>query len=185
MARIYTKTGDTGETGLIGGQRISKHDKRVCAYGDVDELNSLIGWIRTLPLLEEVDQRLQSVQRRLFDLGTLLANPVVDIQDETTAETLSILSEEASCLEKWIDQGTAELPELKNFILPSGGEIGSRMHIARAVCRRAERSVVALENPTSLSAAIVFLNRLSDALFVAARFCNAQEHKPETVWTRA
>lgn len=157
--KIYTKTGDKGETGLIGGKRVRKDEARVAAYGDVDEANAAVGAVEAPPLRGE----LAAIQKDLFVIGAILAG-----QKDAKAPS-------AERLEREIDRMTAELPELRHFILPRGA-----LHLARAVCRRAERSVVALpEAPTDV---VIYLNRLSDWLFTAARWVNAKNATPETIW---
>ena len=157
--KIYTKTGDKGETGLIGGRRVRKDEAHVAAYGDVDELNAAVGAVEA-PALRE---GLTAIQKELFVVGAILAG-----QKDAAAPS-------PDRLEREIDRMTAELPELRHFILPRGP-----LHLARTVCRRAERSVVAL--PDGPAGVVVYLNRLSDWLFVAARWLNAKNATPETIW---
>ncbi len=170
--KIYSKTGDKGTTGLIGGERRRKDDLLFEAIGTVDELNSFIGAART-----EVDgpgDSLQIIQNTLFDLGSSLADPKSLIAFDC-AEVIADL--EAS-----IDQMTAELPELRNFILPGGSNQSARLHVARSVCRRAERCVIRLE--LSYDEPVVFLNRLSDWLFVAARYANLKADAKDILWNK-
>ena len=154
--KIYTKTGDAGQTGLIGGVRVSKTDLRICAIGDVDELNALLGWARVDLELPELSTVLEQVQGWLFEIGAELASP----GDERFA---TLGSEASMTLENSIDKLVGELPELRNFILPGGSEFGARIHLARSVCRRAERTVLFLHNESSVRDEVrVFLNRLAD-----------------------
>jgi cob(I)alamin adenosyltransferase len=155
LTRIYTGGGDKGETSLGDGSRVSKLDPRVAAIGDVDELNSLVGWAGGL----------ERIQNELFDLGADLAVPF-----DPAGERLRITAEATTRLEQEIDEANAALPELKSFVLPGGNERAARLFLARAVCRRAERTVLALAGANPLAA--VYLNRLSDLLFVAARHAN-------------
>jgi cob(I)alamin adenosyltransferase len=155
LTRIYTRGGDRGETSLGDGSRVSKLDPRVAAMGDVDELNSLVGWVSGL----------DRVQNELFDLGADLSVPYAGNDDR-----LRITDEAISRLEVEIDEANESLPELKSFVLPGGSERAARLFIARAVCRRAERAVLAVPDTNPLAA--VYLNRLSDLLFVLARLAN-------------
>jgi cob(I)alamin adenosyltransferase len=179
--KIYTKTGDRGETSLFGGGRVPKSDPRVCAYGEVDELNAWIG--RTLSDLR-LDDSLQApllrVQRALFGVGGELATREPahrgKLRDLVAAADIEFL-------ETSLDAMEVDLPPLKSFVLPGGGRVGSALHVARAVCRRAERSVVALAAREPLRPEVVtYLNRLSDWLFVAARHVNFREGHAETPW---
>jgi cob(I)alamin adenosyltransferase len=165
LTRIYTRGGDKGETSLGDGSRISKLDPRVAAMGDVDELNSLVGWAGGL----------ERIQNELFDLGADLAVPFVEGD-----ERLRITDEAVDRLEREIDEANASLPELKSFVLPGGSERAVRLFLARAVCRRAERTVLAVPDTNPLVA--VYLNRLSDLLFVLARAANAEAGVEGPLW---
>ena len=165
LTRIYTGGGDKGETSLGDGSRISKLDPRVAAMGEVDELNSLVGWAGGL----------DRVQNELFDLGADLSVPFV-----AGDERLRITDEAVSRLEHEIDEANASLPELKSFVLPGGSERAAWLFLARAVCRRAERAVLAVPDTNPLAA--VYLNRLSDLLFVLARAANAADGVDEPLW---
>src|SRR4051812_18041308 len=165
LTRIYTRGGDKGETSLGDGSRISKLDPRVAAIGDVDELNSLVGWAGGL----------ERVQNELFDLGADLSVPFVKGD-----ERLRITDETIDRLEQEIDEANASLPELKSFVLPGGSERAARLFLARAVCRRAERAVLAVPGMNPLAA--VYLNRLSDLLFVLARAANAEAGVAGPLW---
>jgi cob(I)alamin adenosyltransferase len=171
LTRIYTRGGDRGETSLGDGSRVSKLDALVRAYGDVDELNSLLGW--ALVVVGD-DARLRRIQNELFDLGADLSAPYAEGDGKLRVDQAAIDRLELDC-----DEVNAELPELRSFVLPGGTEAGARFHVARAVCRRAERTVLAasLERPVN-PLAPVYLNRLSDLLFILARAANAGEAEP-------
>ena len=178
--KIYTKTGDQGETGLFGGPRVSKDSPRIEAYGTVDELNALLGLVRTEALPEDVAQMLHKVQNHLFDLGAELATP------DAAAKGTSILGKsQITWQEELIDQFEEELQPLRSFILPGGTRGAALLHMARCVCRRAERCVVTLQRNETLSAIpVTYLNRLSDLLFVVARLVNARANEPDVPWQR-
>jgi cob(I)alamin adenosyltransferase len=180
--KIYTKTGDTGETGLFAGGRVRKDDARIEAYGTVDELNALLGLARAEPLPLEVERTLLHVQSELFSVGAELATP-----EPEKHGTALIGDEQITVLEQAIDKMESGLPPLKNFILPAGSRGACLLHVARGVCRRAERRVVTLANrpDVEISPRIIrYLNRLGDYLFVAARFVNVEAKQPETQWQR-
>ncbi len=182
MNRIYTRTGDEGETGLFGGGRVRKSHLRVRAYGEVDELNAALGWaIARLPESEtEVRHRLTIVQGDLFTLGAHLATPM----NAASRQHIPPLPDDrAAAFEQWIDEAEEELEPLRSFILPGGSQAGAALHLARTVCRRAERHVVELAAETAIDGAIlVYLNRLSDLLFDLARLVNRRADVPETPW---
>jgi cob(I)alamin adenosyltransferase len=182
VTRIYTKTGDTGETGLFDGTRVSKADPRVDAYGDVDELNAVIGLARAS--LGEgtgvLDRMLDQIQRELFTVGALLADPRHKIA--ARVEKAALGAEAIERLERAIDGFANGLPPLRRFILPGGSPAGALLHVARTVCRRAERRVVSLGDGAVDPIVIVYLNRLSDALFVMARSVNHQVGRAEIEW---
>jgi cob(I)alamin adenosyltransferase len=165
LTRIYTRGGDKGETSLGDGSRVSKLDPRVAAIGDVDELNSLVGWAGGL----------DRIQNELFDLGADLSVPFAEGDDR-----LRVTDEAVDRLEQEIDDANASLPDLKSFVLPGGSERAARLFIARAVCRRAERAVLAVPETNPLAA--VYLNRLSDLLFVLARAANAEAGVTGPLW---
>lgn len=174
--KIYTRKGDDGTTGLYGGSRVSKADPRVDAYGEVDELNSVLGWVLAAEVGESIRERLSGEQDQLFRLGAMLADP----SSEADCDAFAGRVEE---LEAEIDRFSDELEPLKNFILPTGGESVVRLHLARTVCRRAERATVALAECAEIDpTAVQYLNRLSDYLFVAARFEAARRGEKETAW---
>lgn len=180
MSRIYTRTGDTGETGLFGGGRVSKAAGRVAAYGEVDELNAVLGWVLVKVTDAAMRDRLRVIQADLFTLGAHLATP----PDARSRGHLPPLPEERIVeFEEWIDSAEQELEPLRSFILPGGDEAGAALHLARTVCRRAERAVVALaaEEPVQPTV-LVYLNRLSDLLFDLARLANHRAEHPETPW---
>lgn len=165
---IVTRTGDLGMTGLVGGKRISKADPRIAAIGAVDELNALIGCVRSEPVPADVQAALETVQHRLFTLGADLASP-----SETLAKTKRIAPAHVAVLDAWIARMEPTLPPLAQFILPSGNRGGALLHHARTVCRRAERGVALLKEESEINPqTLVYLNRLSDLLFVAARATN-------------
>ena len=177
--KIYTKTGDRGQTSLFGGTKVSKASARIVAYGTVDELNCAIGFCRALGVPAGVDAFLKRIQNDLFRLGAELASG-----EGAPPPTAPPVGEaEVAELERMIDGMEAELPPLKNFILPGGTPAGAAAHLARAVCRRAERLVVELSEKEKVrSEVVVYLNRLSDALFVASRRINALSGASETIW---
>ncbi|HFD78911.1 MAG TPA: cob(I)yrinic acid a,c-diamide adenosyltransferase [Gammaproteobacteria bacterium] len=175
LSKIYTRTGDTGVTGLGDGQRIAKNDARVEAIGTVDELNSLLGVLLCKSPEEPQRTLLIRIQHRLFDLGGELSIPGHELLSAADSEEL----------ERHLDELNAELPMLKEFILPGGSEAAAFCHLARAVCRRAERRLVDLAEQQDINpAALKYLNRLSDLLFVLARSLNRAEQHPETLWQR-
>jgi len=178
--KIYTRTGDAGETGLFDGRRVPKSDLRVEAYGEVDELNATIG----LALAEELDgdlaAMLQAVQRDLFALGGRLADPAGKIAPRV--EKVAVRDADVARLEGWIDALEAELAPLRRFILPGGGRAAALLHLARTVCRRAERRVVQLGPGALEPQLLAYVNRLSDFLFVLARVANRRAGVAETEW---
>ena len=175
LNKIYTRTGDDGTTGLVDGSRLSKDDLRVRAYGDVDETNSVIGLVRLHLENRRLDDMLGRIQNDLFDLGADLATPLPKAGDADSEYALRMVPEQASRLETELDGLNADLEPLTSFVLPGGSPPAAYLHQARTVCRRAERVCVALaaEQPIT-PAALTYLNRLSDFLFVAARWCNDQ-----------
>lgn len=180
--KIYTKTGDSGETGLFAGPRVSKDDPRIEAYGTVDELNTILGLARCEALPSEIDTFLARVQNELFDMGAELATP-----DPQARGTNLISSAQVMALEKTIDRFEANLPILKTFILPGGTCGAAWLHLARTVCRRAERRVVTLmgcPGQAVSSNVLVYLNRLSDVLFVLARAVNAAAGQADVKWQK-
>jgi len=180
--KIYTKTGDDGDTGLFGGGRVPKDHPRVTAYGEVDELNAVIGQARSVEMMPRIDEVLAPVQRDLFALGAMLATPDLEKMKEQL-EKARISDARIAQLEQAIDDGEGELEPLKAFILPGGTAKASALHVARTVCRRAERAVIHLQRDTEVpQIVIVYLNRLSDLLFVLARVANKRAGAGEVTW---
>ena len=178
--KIYTRSGDAGETGLYGGQRVGKDDLRVETYGTVDELNACLGVVLALPVPTEARAMLLRVQGELFVLGADLATP--QERGETVPRTHAALTAQ---LEAEIDRMEADLPPLQRFILPGGSPAGSALHLARTLCRRAERRLVSLMRLAPINPeAETYLNRLSDYLFVMARWVNHAAQVPEAEWSR-
>jgi cob(I)alamin adenosyltransferase len=176
--KIYTKTGDAGETALFDGTRVSKADVRVEAYGAVDELNALLGLARAQKLDADLDEMLQAIQRDLFSLGARLADPRHQIAERVKKAALR--PDAVSSLERWIDAIEATLSPLRRFILAGGTPAAALLHLARAVSRRAERRIVILGEVDA--DVLVYINRLSDLLFVMARAVNARAHVSEVEW---
>ena len=180
--KIYTKTGDEGDTGLFGGGRVSKDHPRVAAYGDIDELNAVIGLARAIEMMPRIDEVLAPVQRDLFSLGALLATPDLEKMKEQLSKA-RISDARIAQMEQAIDDGEAELEPLTAFILPSGTPKAAALHVARTTCRRAERSVIRLQRETQIpQIVVVYLNRLSDLLFVLARVANRRAGAGEVTW---
>lgn len=180
--KIYTRTGDQGETGLFGGGRVPKHHPRVTAYGEVDELNSVLGVVRATPPAELFDQLLESIQRDLFAIGGQLAAP--DPAPVAKALAKAALPEQrVSEFERIIDDAEQELAPLRAFVLPAGTAKAAALHQARSVCRRAERSVVYLAQDSAVPPDfVVYLNRLSDLLFTLARVANHRAGVGDVIW---
>jgi cob(I)alamin adenosyltransferase len=180
--KIYTRTGDDGDTGLFDGTRVPKCDPRVSAYGEVDELNAWLGLVRAC--MEGQDQGLASmieqIQRDLFALGARLADPSHRIAERVTKA--AVAQNDVSRLEEWIDRLESDLPPLRRFILAGGSLGGASLHVARTVCRRAERSIVSLGTTAVEPEVLVYVNRLSDLLFVMARAANRQSGAIEHEW---
>lgn len=180
--RIYTKTGDTGETGLFGGGRVAKDHLRVAAYGDVDELNSAIGGARAALPAELFDAELEAVQRDLFSLGGHLATPDPS-KVRAALEKADLSADRVAAFERAMDAAGEELPPLRAFVLPAGTPKAAALHLARTVCRRAERSVVRLARESEVPELfLVYLNRLSDYLFTLARLANHRAGRGEVTW---
>jgi cob(I)alamin adenosyltransferase len=178
--KIYTKTGDSGETSLFDGTRVMKNDPRVVAYGDVDELHASIGVARAARLPADLEEMALAVQRDLFALGARLADPAHKIAKRV--EKIVINDASVARLEGWIDKLDTELPALRHFILSDGCPSGAALHYARTVCRRAERSILSLGPGAVEPVVIVYVNRLSDLLFTMARAANHRCGTPETPW---
>ena len=180
--KIYTKTGDAGTSGLFAGPRVSKADRRICAYGTVDELNAVLGVVRASSELPDLDSILAKVQGDLFSIGSELSTPDPD------ANGLRFLTQaDIDLLEQFIDQNEELLPALRQFILPGGSLSAAMLHWGRTVCRRAEREIVELSSQPEVadcSNIIIYLNRLSDLLFVVARRANQLAGKSDVPWQR-
>jgi cob(I)alamin adenosyltransferase len=174
--KIYTRTGDSGETSLFGGTRVSKNDPRIEAYGTVDELNAFIGAARTCWPSSPIDPQLESVQSDLFEIGAQLSSP-------GSSRFAGVDESRIIALENSIDEMESELPPLTSFILPGGSPAAAQLHMARTVCRRAERLIVALSDE-STKTTLIYLNRLSDYLFVAARFANKRNGVEDVIWRK-
>jgi cob(I)alamin adenosyltransferase len=173
LTRIYTRGGDSGDTSLGDGSRVSKLDGRIAAFGTVDELNSLLGVVLAGEVPGEIREVLDRVQNELFDVGADISVPF------GIADRLRVAQTQIDALEADCDRFNADLPELKSFVLPGGSEAAARLHVARAVCRRAERDVFAAAEQVELNPLVsVYLNRLSDLLFVLARTANADADEP-------
>lgn len=182
-SKLYTRTGDLGETALFGGGRVPKDDLRVEAYGSVDELNSALGVAVSFIRQRRIAAALQSVQNELFNIGSELAS---ESGPRAAKGRMFIDSErKIADLERLIDEYDAKLPLLRTFVLPSGSRAGALLHLARSVCRRAERAVIRLSRREEVNPqVIIYLNRLSDLLFVLARYVNKAARKPETPWRK-
>ena len=182
--RIYTRTGDAGDTGLFGGGRVPKNHPRVEAYGDVDELNAAIGFARSIETMPRIDEVLVPIQRDLFAIGALLATPDREKMRQHL-EKARVDDDRVGQLERAIDDGDRELQPLRSFIVPGGTPKAAALHVARTVCRRAERRVVSLtetgvdEIPPVV---VIYLNRLSDLLFTLARVANRRAGAGEVTW---
>lgn len=178
--KIYTRSGDAGTTALFGGERVPKTSLRVRAYGSVDEANALLGVARTQLDAADLDGLLAELQKALFDVGADLATPSAA---EVRAHVHPMDEEDVARLERWIDRLDAEIAPLRHFVLPGGDPAAAQLHVARTVVRRAEREVVALSETEEVNLqAAVYLNRLSDLLFVVARVVNARHGVAEAQW---
>ncbi len=187
LNRIYTRTGDDGTTGLVGGERVGKDDARIEAYGTVDELNACIGLVRDAnqrfntdtQTIAELEAALVHIQQRLFNLGSSLATRL----DSRRAGQPLIVQADVDALEVGIDEMNAELQPLRSFVLPGGGPIAAPLHLARTVCRRAERETLRLSRVEAVDFCdLRYLNRLSDWLFVASRWIAHRTGQPEPLW---
>ena len=177
--KIYTRTGDDGTTGVLGPERLLKSSPRVEAYGQVDELNAVLGAARALDSEGWLHAEIDSAQRLLFHLGAELATSSA----EALAKLPRLRDEDVTSLEDTIDRLEADLPALRSFVLPQGTPLAAQLHVARAVCRRAERHVVALAQREKIEPLLIrFLNRLADLLFVMARWANRRAGVPDTEW---
>ena len=184
LNRIYTRSGDEGETGLGTGERIPKTHPRIVAYGSVDELNSVLGLVLTAPLPEEIVHRLRDVQNDLFDVGADLCVPGQDEPKEDAPPTapLRVVAHQVERLEHWIDEATESLEPLHSFVLPGGTVAAAHLHVARTVCRRVEIQVLRLAETEHVNPQVrTYLNRLSDLLFVWARLAN-DRGRSDVLW---
>lgn len=177
--KIYTRTGDSGETSYFDGTRVRKDDARLDTYGDVDELNAWLGLVRASRIDEDLDESVRRIQQDLFALGAQLADPADKLSPRVTKAIIS--PDDVIRLESLIDGYESELPPLRKFILAGGTPAGAALHVARTVCRRAERRMVALE-PAVAPVLLQYTNRLSDLLFVLARVVNHRGGVPEAEW---
>jgi cob(I)alamin adenosyltransferase len=178
--KIYTKTGDDGTTGLVGGTRVRKQDPRLEAYGTIDELNASLGVVRSFPIPDDLKNMLEEIQNRLFNIGSRLAS---DEKGEAITSRLSITEANLEYLEKKIDLLEEELPELTHFILPGGDMAAAQCHVSRTVCRRAERRVLEFSEQAKVEPEIIrYMNRLSDFLFVLSRKLSAIGGVEEKRW---
>jgi cob(I)alamin adenosyltransferase len=178
--KIYTRTGDRGETALLGGTRVSKAAPRVAAYGEVDELNAWLGLVRAGADDDQLKDMIEQIQRDLFAVGSRLSDPVGKVTNRV--EKTSVGATEVERLEGWIDLLETEVPPLRRFILAGGSLDGASLHVARTVCRRAERAIVGLGADQVEPDILEYVNRLSDLLFVMARAANHRHGAPETEW---
>jgi cob(I)alamin adenosyltransferase len=189
ITKVYTRTGDKGFTKLVGGKKVAKDAARIEAYGTIDELNSALGLARVfnddlkdrLPASQRLDSILRRLQNELFDLGSELATPA----DFSYEGMFQVGEEEVKALEKLIDELQKDLTPLNSFILPGGGKVGGFLHLARTVCRRAEREILRLAREEELSPwPLKYVNRLSDLLFVLSRWVSKSLAEPEYLWER-
>ncbi|HEX6694718.1 MAG TPA: cob(I)yrinic acid a,c-diamide adenosyltransferase [Longimicrobiales bacterium] len=180
--RIYTRTGDKGTTGLFGGGRVPKSDPRVAAYGEVDELNAWLGWVLKAEPDAWLHERIEQIQSDLFAIGAHLATPPAR-ENRRQPHLPPLPVDRIEAMESWMDDASADLAPLRSFILPGGTDVAAALHVGRTVCRRAERSVVALHETDFVDAAVImYLNRLSDLLFICARRANRLAGVEDTAW---
>ncbi|MCM1347945.1 MAG: cob(I)yrinic acid a,c-diamide adenosyltransferase [Firmicutes bacterium] len=181
-AKVYTRTGDSGSTALVGGSRVAKHSARIEAYGTLDELNSHLGLITAHPHCTEHNRKyLTAVQSHLFDIGSYLASP----PDNPYSLPTGVTPERLAAMEREIDHLDSELPPINNFVLPAGTQLAATCHVARTVCRRAERRITALAADTPVDPSVTaYVNRLSDYLFTLARHCNINARHDEIFWQK-
>jgi cob(I)alamin adenosyltransferase len=183
--KIYTRTGDGGETALFGGDRVTKDHHRVDAYGTVDELNAAVGWAVASVADDEIREHLSLVQHDLFALGAVLATPPREEGRPAPKGVPELPSRRISEMEDWIDGAEVELPPLRSFVLPGGSRGGAALHVARTVCRRAERAVVHLSTLEPVASGVLaYLNRLSDLLFTYARLENQRVGVADVEWRK-
>lgn len=179
---VYTRTGDAGTTSLVDGTRVAKSHPRLQAYGTIDELNSHLGLLRAIQGADHPqDPTLQRVQNLMFNIGGYLASPAAD----TPAAPHGLTPDHITHLEQQIDTLDSQLTPLRQFVLPAGTQAACQAHVSRAVCRRAERAIITLQQAEQVDPIVVrYVNRLSDYLFILARFNNQQAHQPELFWTK-
>lgn len=185
MSKIYTKTGDKGQTSLFNGTRVFKNNIRVETYGTIDELNSMLGLVlaevRSTRYEVRIKKEMLLIQNDLFEIGSMLANPTINHEPST----MNYFNNRILKFEKLIDELTEKLPILTNFILPGGGKVAALLHVARSVARRCERRIITLDKKENVDGVIIrYFNRLSDLLFTMSRFVNFKEKKKETIWTK-
>ncbi len=180
LVKIYTRTGDSGDTALFDGTRVSKADRRVAAYGEVDELSAWLGLVIGQTIDAGIKEKLLRIQRDLFALGARLADPAHRIATRVTKAAIS--ADDVARLEQWIDELETELPPLRRFILAGGTQAAAALHVARTICRRAERAMVQLGDEKPDQELLQYLNRLSDLLFTMARAANHRAGVPEIEW---
>ncbi|MCH7812188.1 MAG: cob(I)yrinic acid a,c-diamide adenosyltransferase [Chloroflexi bacterium] len=184
-SKLYTRTGDRGQTGLFGGRRVPKDHPRVAAYGAIDELNAALGLAISYIRQRRLVASLQTIQNELFNIGAELATVGPTRSRRKESASLRLEGAKTEWLESLIDEYDARVPPLRTFVLPSGTTAASALHVARTVCRRAEREVVALARKQPINAAIMtYLNRLSDLLFVLARYVNKAARRRELLWEK-
>ena len=184
-SKLYTRTGDSGQTSLFGGRRVSKDHPRVMAYGTIDELNSVLGVAISFVRQRKIVDALHDIQNELFNIGAELASDKPVRRGKQAAGVIRIDPAKTQWLERLIDEYDARVPTLRTFILPAGSPAAAALHLARTVCRRAERTVVTLARDEPVSPAIiVYLNRLCDLLFVLARYLNKIDRRRELPWRK-
>ena len=184
-SKLYTRTGDTGETSLFGGRRVSKDDPRVVAYGDIDELNSVLGVAASFIRQPKVLGIIHEIQNELFNIGAELASDKPVRRAKRTSDVYRLEPAKTQHLERLIDEYDARVPPLRTFVLPSGATSASFLHLARTVCRRAERNVVALNHKEAVNPEVLaYLNRLCDLLFALARYLNKSARRAELLWRK-
>ena len=177
--KVYTKTGDNGETSLFSGERVPKHNVRIKAYGTIDELNSFVGLLKDYVEEKKIKEVLHNIQLKLFSIGSILASP----GDKNFSEKVKIEKKDVEYIELEIDRLNKDLPELKNFVIPGGHKTSSYSHVCRSICRRAERKISKLNNKSSVDSNILaYVNRLSDFFFVLSRFLKHSDNVSESHW---
>lgn len=187
-SQLYTGTGDQGTTSLVGGQRVKKNSPRIEAYGTVDELSSILGAIASDPTCnEEVKGQIKTVQNELFNIGSYLATYSGKIGEclDNSNDYTKLLPEKIKTLENWIDVLDEQTPKIRAFVLPGGCPLAAQAHIARTVCRRAERRILDLAEEEMVDQSVIkYVNRLSDYLFIAARYFNFMQGEKEVIWQK-